>query len=85
MSIVLDFEKQIIEIQNKIDELKKLSEKSGLDMEKQIKTFEQQAQDKKKELYSNLKLPSTDLSSDSRIMLIVFSLLYFSSSAIASL
>ena len=60
MAQVLDFEKPIVEIQNKIDELKKMSENSGLDLENQIKTFEQQAQDYKKELYSKLK-PSQKL------------------------
>ncbi len=60
MAIVLDFEKPIIDIQNKIDELKKMSEDSGLDMDNQIKTFEKQAQDYKKELYSKLK-PSQKL------------------------
>ena len=60
MAVVLEFEKPIIEIQKKIDELKKMSEASGLDMEKQIKTFEKQAEDYKKELYSKLK-PSQKL------------------------
>ena len=60
MAIVLEFEKPIIDIQNKIDELKKMSEASGLDMEKQIETFEKQAEDYKKELYSKLK-PSQKL------------------------
>ncbi len=60
MTIILDFEKPIFEIQKKIDELKQMSEISGLDMEKQIKTFEKQAQDYKKELYSKLK-PSQKL------------------------
>ena len=60
MAQVLDFEKPIVEIQNKIDELKKMSESSGLDLENQIQTFEQQAQDYKKELYSKLK-PSQKL------------------------
>ena len=60
MAIVLDFEKPIIDIQNKIDELKKMSEASGLDMESQIETFEKQAEDYKKELYSKLK-PSQKL------------------------
>ena len=60
MAIVLDFEKPIIDIQNKIDELKKMSEASGLDMEFQIETFEKQAEDYKKELYSKLK-PSQKL------------------------
>ena len=58
--VVLDFEKPIIDIQNKIDELKKLSENNGLDLESQIQSFEQQAEDKKKELYSTLK-PSQKL------------------------
>ena len=60
MAIVLDFEKPIIDIQNKIDELKKMSEASGLDMDSQIETFEKQAEDYKKELYSKLK-PSQKL------------------------
>ena len=60
MSVVLDFEKPIVEIQKKIDELKKMSEDSGLNMESQIQTFEQQAEDYKKELYSKLK-PSQKL------------------------
>ena len=55
MTTVLDFEKPIIEIQKKIDELKKMSEASGLDLDSQIETFEKQAQDYKKELYSKLK------------------------------
>ncbi len=60
MTAVLDFEKPIAEIQKKIDELKKMSEDSGLDMAKQIQIFEKQAQDYKKELYSKLK-PSQKL------------------------
>ena len=60
MAVVLDFEKPIIDIQNKIDELKKMSENSGMNLDNQIKTFEQQAQDYKKELYSKLK-PSQKL------------------------
>ena len=60
MAIVLDFEKPIIDIQYKIYELKKISEASGLDMDTQIETFEKQAEDYKKELYSKLK-PSQKL------------------------
>lgn len=55
MSTVLDFEKPIMEIQEKIEELKKISMESGMDLNKEIETFEQQADDYKKELYSNLK------------------------------
>ena len=60
MAVVLDFEKPIIDIQNKIEELRQLSESSGLELDTQIKSFEKQAQDKKKELYSKLK-PSQKL------------------------
>ena len=60
MAVVLDFEKPIVEIQKKIDELKKMSESSGMDLKSQIQNFEQQAQDYKKELYSKLK-PSQKL------------------------
>lgn len=60
MAVVLEFEKPIMDIQNKINELKKISETSGLDMEKQIQTFEKQAENYKKELYSKLK-PSQKL------------------------
>ena len=60
MAIMLDFEKPIIDIQNEIDKLKKMSENSGMDLEEQIQSFEQQAEDYKKELYSKLK-PSQKL------------------------
>ena len=60
MATVLDFEKPIFDIQKKIYELKQLSENSGLDLEEQIESFEKQAEDKKKELYSTLK-PSQKL------------------------
>lgn len=53
--VTLEFEKPIMEIQNKIDELKKISLESGMDLNKEIETFEQQAIDYKKELYANLK------------------------------
>ena len=55
---VLEFEKPIIEIQNKIDELKKISLESGMNLDKEIETFENQAKDYKKELYANLKRQS---------------------------
>ena len=54
MATVLDFEKPIVEIQEKIEELKKISLESGMDLDKEIKTFEQQAEDYRQELYSNL-------------------------------
>lgn len=52
--MILDFEKPLYEIQDKVDELKKLSETSGIDVKEQIKLFEKQAQEYKKELYNNL-------------------------------
>lgn len=55
MTNILEFEKPIMEIQQKIDELKKISLESGMDLNKEIETFEQQAIDYKKELYANLK------------------------------
>ena len=53
--VVLEFEKPLVAIQEKIKELKKISLESGMDLNKEIETFEQQANDYKKELYSNLK------------------------------
>ncbi len=53
--MVLEFEKPLVEIQEKIQELRKISSESGMDLNKEIETFEQQANDYKKELYSNLK------------------------------
>jgi len=60
MTAVLDFEKPIAEIQEKIEELKKISMESGMDLDKEIETFEQQADDYRRELYANLK-PSQKL------------------------
>lgn len=54
MTVALDFEKPIMEIQEKIDELKKISLESGMDLDKEIETFEQQAEEYKEKLYSNL-------------------------------
>lgn len=54
MTTVLDFEKPILEIQKKIEELKKMSQESGMDVNKDIEVLEQEAEDFKKELFSNL-------------------------------
>jgi len=54
MSTVLDFEKPILEIQRKIEELKKMSLESGMDLDKDIEILEHEAADFKKELYENL-------------------------------
>ena len=54
MTTVLDFEKPILEIQEKIEELKKMSQESGMDVNKDIEVLEQEAEDFKRELFSNL-------------------------------
>lgn len=54
MSVALDFEKPILEIQRKIEELKKMSLESGMDLDKDIEILEQEAADFKKELFENL-------------------------------
>ena len=56
----MDFEKPVIEWEQELDKLRELNENSDLDLTKQIKSFEQQVQEKKKELYSTLK-PSQKL------------------------
>lgn len=51
---ILEFEKPLYEIEQKIQELKEISESSGMDVSEQIETFEKQANEYKKELYANL-------------------------------
>ena len=51
----LEFEKPIQEMEGKIEELKRLSIESGMNLDKEITKFKQQVEDYKKELYSNLK------------------------------
>lgn len=51
---ILEFEKPIAEIQKKIQELKEISESSGMDVTDEITGFEKQAMEYKKEVYSNL-------------------------------
>lgn len=53
--IVLDFEKPIYKMQEKIDELKKLSTDTNIDYEKEIENLENQTKEYKKELYAKLK------------------------------
>lgn len=52
---VLEFEKYVYEIESKIDELRKISEESGLDLSSEIEKFEHQKEEYKKDLYSNLE------------------------------
>lgn len=52
--IILDFEQPILDMQEKINELKKLNQDSGMNLDEEIKKFENQANDYKVELYSHL-------------------------------
>lgn len=54
MAIILDFEKPIMEIEKKIEELKQMSAESGIDYSKQIDSFMEMAESHKKELYESL-------------------------------
>ena len=54
MAAVLEFEKPILEIQEKIEELKKMSQESGMDLSIDISMLEKEAEEFKKELFSNL-------------------------------
>ena len=54
MATVLEFEKPILEIQEKIEELKRMSLESGMDLNKDITMLEKEAEDFKKELFANL-------------------------------
>ena len=52
---VLDFEKSIYKIQDKIEELKATSADTNINYDSEIKKLEEQTKTYKKELYSNLK------------------------------
>lgn len=52
---ILDFEKPIYKIQDKIDELKKTSEDTNIDYDDEIKKLEEQTKIYKKELYEKLE------------------------------
>lgn len=51
----LEFEIPIYQIKDKIEELKNLSDTSGIDLKDQIETLEKQAQEYSQSVYSNLK------------------------------
>ena len=55
MTIILDFEKPIMEIEKKIEELKQMSTESGIDYSQQIESFMEMAEAHKKDLYENLE------------------------------
>ncbi len=50
----LEFEKSIYQIEDKIEELKNLSSETGIVLDEHIKTLEEQANEYKQQLYSNL-------------------------------
>ena len=51
---VLPFEKPVLELEDKLHELEKFSEKQGLDMFGEINRMKQQIQEKRKEIYDHL-------------------------------
>jgi acetyl-CoA carboxylase carboxyl transferase subunit alpha len=51
---ILDFEKPIIELETKIQELKKTSDGTSIELEKEIKNLEEKYEKLKKEIYSKL-------------------------------
>jgi acetyl-CoA carboxylase carboxyl transferase subunit alpha len=53
-SMLLDFEKPIFELENKLRDMKKLAEDSGVDVVKAIASLEEQIDKLKKETFSNL-------------------------------
>ena len=57
---MFEFEKSLIDIQTKIEELKSVSAESGMDLSGEIEKFEQQADEYRQEIYKNLK-PSEKL------------------------
>ncbi len=54
MAVALDFEKPILEIQKKIEELKQMSVETGMNLDNDIAILEREASDFKKELFENL-------------------------------
>lgn len=57
---MFEFEKPIVDIKTKIQELKQISAESGMDLSSEIEKFEQQAEEYQHEIYENLK-PSEKL------------------------
>jgi len=54
MAIVLDFEKPIIELENKIKELEKFTDSEKIDLSKEVKDLRARLNKLKKEVYDNL-------------------------------
>lgn len=53
-NILLEFEKPLIELEAKIDELTRFSNEKGIDLSAEIKTLQNKAETLKKEIYGNL-------------------------------
>jgi len=54
MAVYLDFEKEIKELEIKIDELKKFSQEKGIDLSAEIEKMEKSLEDEIKKVYGNL-------------------------------
>jgi len=54
MGVLLDFEKPLIELYKKIDDLKKLSRSGKIDLDEEIKAIEERIMRQKKDIFSNL-------------------------------
>ena len=54
----LDFEKPIIELERKIDELKGFTSREDLNMSSEVKKLEAKLSQIKKEVYENLRVPA---------------------------
>ena len=54
MAIILDFEKPIIELEDKIDELKKFTKTENIDLSDEINNLNQRLEKLKEEVFSNL-------------------------------
>lgn len=54
MALILDFERPIVELENKIEELRKFSNEKEIDLSGEIVTLEKKLQDLKENIYNNL-------------------------------
>ncbi|MFP4498462.1 MAG: acetyl-CoA carboxylase carboxyltransferase subunit alpha [Vulcanimicrobiota bacterium] len=52
--MILDVEKPLLELEDKISELKKVNDSEKIDLSKEIKALEKKAKDLKKDIYKNL-------------------------------
>jgi len=52
--VALEFEKPIIELEKKIDEMREYASNSGMKLDKDVKRLEEKAQELRKQIYTNL-------------------------------